>query len=130
METLIFMIASLAAMLDNRPPVEDKDRFPSSEIASEAIELNAKYRTWLEANRPLDDHTGMWLKAMTEADALWEIWQSVANLHSVTDESGNEYLLEELRNRLEELRDVMGEEAYYAGRLPPPVPIWRFQRVD
>jgi hypothetical protein len=34
------------------------------------------------------------------------------------------------RQGIDKLEKILGKEAFRFGRMPPPVPIWRFQRVD
>jgi hypothetical protein len=34
------------------------------------------------------------------------------------------------RQSIDKLEKILGKEAFHAGRMPPPVPMWRFQWVD
>jgi len=34
------------------------------------------------------------------------------------------------RGALKKLQDMVGSEAYFSGKLPPHVPVWRFQRIE
>ena len=34
------------------------------------------------------------------------------------------------RQALKKLKEMIGDQAYYSGSLPPHVPVWRFARGD
>jgi hypothetical protein len=34
------------------------------------------------------------------------------------------------RQALKKLREMIGENAYYYGQMPPSVPVWRFREVE
>ena len=63
-------------------------------------------------------------EAVQEADRLYQVWDNVR------DARCDYYYVTVRRHALQKLREAIGPEAYYAGCLPPHVPVWRFQRID
>jgi hypothetical protein len=48
----------------------------------------------------------------------------------VRDARCDYYYVTVRRLALKRLRELVGDEAYYAGNLPPCVPIWRLQEMN
>lgn len=120
----ILIAALLSPLIDDRPPVEDLQRFPAAAICDEQIAAADRYWTHLQARlewEPLN----YWRLSTVAAEAaeLRRAWSALrdACVHSHPDWQ---------REALRTLRERIGPEAYYAGRMPPCVPVWRFEWRD
>jgi len=111
--------------LVNAPPLHDCMRFPDRGLISDLLAFNRTYRQQLEHRQALDLVYGWELReVIKEVDRLYQIWDAAR-------ESRCEYCYVHVRRgALKKLRDAVGEDAYYSGRLPPHVPVWRFARID
>jgi hypothetical protein len=103
------------------PPVADSERFPDRQTVAEMIRFNRAYRKTLEARQHLEtDRAEEIQRVIKETDRLYHIWDAVR------DARCDYYYVTVRRQALKKLRDLLGEEAYTAGALPPNVPTWRF----
>jgi hypothetical protein len=111
--------------LSDAPPLCDCIRFPDRTLVNELLSFNRSYRQHLDSRQALDP-TGRWElhEALQEADRLYQIWDTVR------DARCDYYSVTMRRQALKKLRDSIGPQAYYAGCLPPHVPVWRFARID
>lgn len=109
--------------LRDAPPVRDRWRFPPSEISDANQHFARAYMDHLRAERALRPHVFWWFDAALEEaewhrlchyEASWATWPCGPSIR---------------RRHLAELRRLLGDAAYAAGRLPPSVPIKRFQHI-
>ena len=103
------------------PPLSDCRRLPLDVPVRQMLDFNAAYRQNLEARRCVRRHE--WdeiTDALRETDRLREVWQCVA------DAVSEEQIWVCRRQALRHLKELIGEEAYNQGSLPPCIPIWRF----
>ena len=103
------------------PPLSDGDRLPPASLIRQLLNTNCAYRQFLEARREVrrldwDELTEL----LSETNRLREVWQCAA------DATSADHIWVCRRRALKRLRDLVGEEAYDAGSLPPCVPLWRF----
>lgn len=111
--------------LANAPPLSDAARFPDRAAVSELLAFNRAYRQHMETRQTVELVRGdEFREAVQEADRLYQVWDTVR------DARCDYYYVTVRRHALKKLRDNLGAEAYYASRLPPHVPVWRFQRID
>jgi hypothetical protein len=111
--------------LAHAPPVSDCQRFPDRAVVSELLAFNRAYRQQMDARQAVElVHWWEFREAVQEADRLYQVWDNVR------DARCDYYYVTVRRHALKKLRDAIGPEAYYAGTLPPHVPVWRFQRID
>jgi hypothetical protein len=111
--------------LQNCPRIEDAERFPSRETVSEMLAFNRAYRTEMTKQESFDVvHQDLYHEAVVEADLLYKIWDEVR------DAQCDYYYVTVRRLALKHLKSKLGEADYYAGRMPPYVPIWRFSSRD
>jgi hypothetical protein len=111
--------------LANAPPVSDCLRFPDRAVVSELLAFNRAYRQQMDARQAVElVHWWEFREAVQEADRLYQVWDNVR------DARCDYYYVTVRRHALKKLRDTIGDEDYYAGKLPPHVPVWRFQRID
>jgi hypothetical protein len=111
--------------LADAPPLHDGQRFPDRATISDLLAFNRAYRQHLD-NRQAVEPAHWWelREALQEADRLYQIWDTVR------DARCEYYYVAVRRQALKRLRELIGEEAYFSGNLPPHVPLWRFQRID
>lgn len=75
------------------------------------------------------DAGGGWLEAKEEAAILYQIWDWVDDL-ALTDKGSPWFSVQRRRIALRGLYHKLGEANFLAGRLPPPIPLWRFTRIE
>jgi len=123
-------VAGDLAMLQGRfqelaraPLVGEGHRFPDRKLINEFLALNRAYRNQLTARLAIDLVYAEELRAaIVETDQLYQVWDTVR------DARCEYYYVTVRRQALQLLRDLIGAEAFYAGQLPPHVPVWHFPR--
>ncbi len=111
--------------LIDAPALIDSRRFPDAETVNQLLNFNRSYRQNLCFRQPVElARIGELREAVRETDELYHIWDTVRDTRS------DYYYVTVRRQALKKLRDVLGPEAYHYGRLPPPVPLWRFEEID
>lgn len=103
----------------NAPPAADAFRFPGRARVVELLELNQKYRRYLETLSWTEEVR----EVVAETDRLQNLWDLVR------DARCNYTYITCRRFALKRIREQLGEEAYYGGDLPPVVPLHRFQHL-
>lgn len=87
------------------------------------LRFNAAYthycREQAETDLALADH---WNRLAAEAERLYWVWDAV-------DDCQPGERVERRRRALQQLRTLLGDEAFEAGRLPPYIPLWRFREM-
>jgi hypothetical protein len=105
------------------PPLNDCRRFPDYRYAGEQITLNNEYRHYINLKLSMEPWRFDKLKAASnEANRLNAIWDDVRCISLG-------YTVFNTRLALKTLRERLGEAAYYAGDLPPPVPLQFFNLI-
>jgi hypothetical protein len=113
------------AELDDAPHSQDCTRFPDRNTVNEFLAFNRAYRQHIDIRQPGEPARWWELRsALQETDHLYQIWDTVR------DARCEYYYVTVRRQALKRLREMLGEEAYYSGQLPPYVPMWRFQSVN
>lgn len=103
--------------LETAPPLEAIDRFPDRKLAIEALGINRHVRDRLAARRAVDlMHEGELLAAIIDVERRYVIWDALRDSHQPY------YFVTVRRAALALLRDLIGDEAFYAGRMPAPMP--------
>jgi hypothetical protein len=99
-------------------------RFPPHEVVQEYLAFNRGYQGHLESWRLLAPHHAEEIgEALGETRRLYWIWDKL-------DDAWGSCAGESRWEALRELRSLLGDEAYFWGRMPPPVPLGRFQEID
>jgi hypothetical protein len=107
--------------LRDAPPLSDALRFPNRHQVSEMLRFNRDYRRHLKERQIVDlDRGSLFRDALRETDELYHVWDLV---REATCEI---YYIPVRRQALKDLRALVGPAAYFAGDLPPHVPLWRF----
>lgn len=120
-----FILASYL-ILSPDPPLADRDRFPMRELAREAMQFNRAYRRHVENRQAFELHNWWyWQEVLTETDYLYHTWDW---LHAAQGGEGRDEVY--WRHSLLRLRELLGDEAYFTGVMPPAAPVWRFRYVD
>jgi hypothetical protein len=105
----------------NAPFLEECRRFPERSLVCDFLAFNRAYRTDLCSRMLIDPvHAEDLRNAILETDQLYRVWDAVR------DSRCEYYYITVRRQALNLLREVIGNEAFYSGQLPPHVPIWRF----
>ncbi|MER3416251.1 MAG: hypothetical protein C4297_08595 [Gemmataceae bacterium] len=111
--------------LKDAPPLVDCLRFPDRSTINELLVHNRAYRNSTEARQPIElTHRADILSAQREADLLYQIWDTAR------DARCEYYYITVRRQALKRLRELIGQEAYLKGELPPHVPLWRYQVIE
>jgi hypothetical protein len=107
--------------LADAPLVADGGRFPDRESVNALLRFNRAYYRNLEGRQVWEpDRADLIGVVMAETDRLYEVWDAVR------DARCEFYYITDRRKALQKLRALLGDEAYFAGEMPPFVPIWRF----
>ena len=108
--------------LVSAPAVDDCLRFPERPMVNELLAYNRAYRQHMDMRQPLELVHGWELRlALQETDRLYQIWDKVRDARCPY------YYVTVRRQALKQLREMVGDECYYSGNLPPCVPLWRFR---
>jgi hypothetical protein len=111
--------------LADAPRVSDALRFPDRTMINELLSFNRAYRNHVEMRQPLEMGNGGYLRgAQREVDYLYQVWDTAR------DARCEYYYVTVRRQALKRLREMLGEDAYYQGRLPSHVPVWRFEPIQ
>lgn len=104
------------------PWYEDIHRFPSKEACCAALEFNRAYRSNIELKQAYyPSHHWYYHDILSETDYCHNCWNV---LSAACGGDGDE--IPGRRRYLKRLKELIGTEAYLAGRMPPCVPVWRF----
>jgi hypothetical protein len=111
--------------LIDAPPLCDCQRFPDRATINDLLAFNRAYRQRVDSRQAMElVHWWELREAVQEADRLYQVWDTLR------DARCDYYYITVRRQALKRLRELIGEEAYYSGNLPPYVPIWRFQQIN
>lgn len=114
-----------ALELADAPALHDSMRFPDRDTVNEMLTFNREFRRYVDFRQTVD-RSRWWDHQLTlqETEQLYQIWDTVR------DSRCDYYYVSVRRQALKRLRELLGEQAYYSGELPPYVPIWRFDVVN
>src|SRR5262249_57811082 len=97
-----------------RPAVRDCCRFPDRRTINEYLPLNRAYRQQLDQLQPESAVDAQAIaQARQETDRLYRIWDCAR------DARFEYYYVTVRRQALKRLRELVGEEAFQSGLLPP-----------
>jgi hypothetical protein len=124
-KTDVHLIRCRHKELIDAPFVIDAQRFPPRTQINDLLSLNRMI------HRRLDNERDMTWSYRRESyrQALNELDRIQTTLDFVRDAHCEYYFVTVRRRALVELRKNIGEEAYYAGRLPSPVPVEYLQEI-
>src|SRR5262249_54424539 len=108
--------------LRDAPRLSDCNRFPDRGTVNDLLAFNRAYRRHLDARQPLEQDRSFELQtALKETDYLYGVWDCVR------DARCDYYYVAVRRRALKKLRTTLGTDDYYSAKLPPFVPLWRFE---
>lgn len=128
MTPLLLILGVIVEPVSELPPLGDLQRFPPAYVARDFCEFNRlhydyAYSQFMRAqNGTLEED--WWRSTQYSCDRLHRSWLA---LKTAQEESRDEYAR---REALGSLRGFLGDEDYYAGWMPPHVPLWRFFERD
>ena len=107
--------------LRDAPRLCECHRLPTRFVANEFLQFNRAYRKHLVDRRELErDRAQVIDAAVAEVDECYRVWDAIR------DARAEFYYVTVRRQALMRLRCMVGDEAYYLGEWPSPVPTWRF----
>jgi hypothetical protein len=102
------------------PLVEESERFPDWRAIDGFLAFNRAYARDLQTRLALDTvHAEHLRQARAENDYLHRVWSTLRDARPL-------YNVCYRRQALLRVRELIGDEAFYSGRMPPYVPVWRF----
>lgn len=101
-------------------PVSDICWFPPREVCQLNLSVADKHLAWLEHQVILDGPRGGWQLWLCEARQCRLAWYVLDDAWWYRSERGKHLL---------RLRELLGHDDYYVGRMPPPVPLHRFRHL-
>jgi hypothetical protein len=111
--------------LAHAPRLSECTRFPDRTVVNDLLSFNRAYRQFLTVRQPVDLVKGEELRtALCETDRLYQVWDAVR------DARCSYYYVTVRRQALQQLREMIGGDAFFRGQLPPHVPVWRIPEVD
>ena len=112
------------AELADAPKLSDAARFPDRRAVNDLIRFNRAYRKHLETRQVWEaDRADAIRAAVLETDRLYRVWDAVR------DARCEFYYVTVRRQALKKLKEMIGDDAYSLGELPPYVPEWRFREA-
>ena len=110
--------------LANAPMLAECACFPERKVVEDFLTFNRDYRRYLLAQLETDAVRAEELRtALQELDQRFHLWSTVRDARCTF------YYVTVRRQALQQIRDLVGSEAYYRGQMPPHVPIWHFPRL-
>jgi hypothetical protein len=98
----------------NAPQLDESERFPDRKLVNEFLAFNRAQRAYLILRRGIDLIHSEEISALIEAnDRAYQVWDCVRDTRCVY------YYVTVRRQSLSLLRDLLGAEAFYSGRMPP-----------
>ena len=117
------MLQGRYAEFSRAPLLAEAERFPDRKLINEFLALNRAYRNQLTQRLAIDlIHAEEIRVAVQDTDQLYQIWDAVR------DSRCDYYYVTVRRQSLSLLRDLIGDESFYSGRMPPQVPVWHFSK--
>jgi hypothetical protein len=111
------------------PELHDIYRLPPHATAVQQTDIAKRHRAWLDSKEKeiqFDWDQKCRLKAcQAEAYALWDLWDDIRIATSPNPDVSDGtrlYMLEKIYHRL--------GDNWWGGKLPPPVPVWRFRTEE
>lgn len=111
--------------LQDAPRLADAGWLPPYAFARELCCFNESYQAHLQVQGIIYLHKCDDISLLLgEARQLHYVWDCARRAATPNESWASR------RQNLQRLREVLGEEAYYNGAMPPWVPLWRFQGID
>ncbi len=119
------MLRRRSRELEGAPMLADARRLPPDAVALELVKFNRAYHKHVEARCQHETDRAAALQVVLEENQhLYRVWDAVR------DAKRDNWYVTNRRQSLRRLRDLVGEEAFRRGELPPAVPTWRFVAAE
>lgn len=111
------------------PPLSDLDNFPPADQVGAELSWHWQCRRQVDFRLTFAGGEDAELtRTLQDYQQLYVAWDALRDAQTgPLEESGQNQSW--CRSRLADLRDLIGPAAYCQGRMPPSVPLWRFQRI-
>jgi hypothetical protein len=110
--------------LQDAPRLGDCFCLPPNCVVADLCKLNEQYQCHLQMQQIIHAHNSDDLtEALREARHLYGVWDAVRRATAPNQAWAYR------RRTLRQLREMLGDNAYYSGQLPPCVPLWQFQEI-
>jgi hypothetical protein len=111
--------------LKDAPLLWETKRFPNRDVLAQLISFNQAYRNQMEAKRNMAVcwKVPWYDQVLRESLELYKIYDNIR------DAQFDGYGILYRRECLKHLREAIGDDNFYNSILPPPVPLWRFEKV-
>ena len=114
------MLQGRFAELRCAPHLNDLERFPDTDLVKDMLRFNHSFHEHVSIRLGFDTiHDDDLRATLLETDDIRRIYAAVL------DARCDHYQVAYRRKVLSQLRELVGFQDFYAGRLPPHVPIWR-----
>ncbi len=111
--------------LQGVPRIADCNRFPERTRINEMLSFNRNFRKSLEIKQNIEaDRADDYGAVIRETDQLYQVWDCVR------DARCDFYYITVRRQALKKLQYLLGPNDYFANRLPPSIPTWRFRSIN
>lgn len=112
-------------LLQNAPRLADCHSLPANADACEQCRFNEEYQCLLQTQQVIFIHRSDDLAEMLrQTRQLYQAWDCLRRANAVNQAWAYR------RRMLGQLRDTIGMDAYYSGRMPPCIPLWYFEEID
>lgn len=109
------------------PVVDPLPQFPPTALVESAYYFSSAHVQWLEARLPLEQDRKEWPDFIRQANYCHHRWSA---LHFARQPWWGGEECEGSNYWIDQLKDLLGEEDFKAGRMPPVAPPWHFREVS
>jgi hypothetical protein len=112
------MIRGRHESLADCPQLGETQNWPDTKMVNTFLTLNRSFRNDLHKRLEIDVYNAEAIRdAITETDHLYQVWDTLR------DAQCDYYYVSVRRQALRSLRSLIGDQAYYSGQMPPPMPL-------
>jgi len=115
---LVIFILGLPKYIEETPAAA-LQRFPNFQETQWAVQINLKWKRWLELQASLYPWKGCYWDLIEDAEARCLLWDALSDFHLWVSDY-----------RRDRFRELLGQPNYSLGRLPPPVPWHCVPEID
>ena len=121
--SLLLSLLAIYPLPEPLPPLTDLRPFVRGDCAGDSFLWAAYHREWCQRRRDESgagtDRRFAWHRRVEEALCTEHVWFILFQAHNPKSSD------EGRRERLDELRSLIGPHDYYRGIMPTPYPVWR-----
>jgi hypothetical protein len=145
---LVLVLAAFTSKVEAQEQIREVEerlrQFPPPKVVGDFADMSNEHICWLRhVGAAMPSHRreayAAWL---ADAECLNDAWSCLDDAYRLLGQAknmadGRRFPEETVEGKLAfaqmyiaHLKKLLGEEAFIAGRMPPPVPYWRFQWID